>query len=835
MKKKIELKKLGQTGLFLLLALMSLTAAKAANLVVMNTNDSGAGSLRAAITTANSNGQADTITFDASVFGTLQTITLTSGELTIGADGTNPGRALTITGPGRDLLTISGGNSSRIFLADLFTVSSISGMTLTGGNGTGGVSTVQGRGGAVYLRSCNSVTLNDLLITDNAAANQGGGMGGENVRTFRMSDSVVSLNSVNGTTGGPAGGGLYLNFLAQAASDSKLSNVEVSSNTSNSSNTGAFISSNKLEIADSVFDSNTYNGSGGGGRGGLDVSANDGRVRDTSITGNNSRGNGGGLTVSTSGGDGVLILERLRVVGNTVLEGGDGGGIFRNGSSGKIVLKESLVAGNTSAPNSVPTGGDGAGIYSATGPFDIINTTITGNLTSGTDRGNGGGIYNDGGDLRIINSTIANNVAEGGNDSTDIWRGGGGISTDNGATTTVQNSIIAGNTANLGPDVRGSYISNGFNIVADTSNSGGFGSVGDQLNVDPLLDAGGLQNNGGATQTIALQTGSPAVNNGSNALAVNENGHPLRFDQRGNCFNRFINGATDIGAFEFGAAQLSGADADFDFDGDCRADISIFRPGPGEWWYLRSSDGGNRAFQFGSSSDTPVPADFTGDGRTDVAFWRESTGEWFILRSEDSSFYSFPFGSVGDVPVPSDFDGDGRADPAIYRPSDNSWFILNSGGGTTITSFGASGDLPVPADYDGDGRSDLAIYRPSDGSWWLNRSTSGLIVYNFGSSTDITVPGDYTGDGRVDVAFFRPASGEWFVLRSEDASFFSFPFGAAGDVPAAGDYDGDGRMDAAVFRPAESTWYINGSSSGVQIIGFGQNGDVPLPSVYNNP
>ncbi|NNE68620.1 MAG: hypothetical protein HKN33_18790, partial [Pyrinomonadaceae bacterium] len=38
----------------------------------------------------------------------------------------------------------------------------------------------------------------------------------------------------------------------------------------------------------------------------------------------------------------------------------------------------------------------------------------------------------------------------------------------------------------------------------------------------------------------------------------------------------------------------------FDFDGDSKTDVSIFRPGPGEWWYLRSSDGGNYAAQFGS-------------------------------------------------------------------------------------------------------------------------------------------------------------------------------------------------------------------------------------------
>lgn len=270
----------------------------------------------------------------------------------------------------------------------------------------------------------------------------------------------------------------------------------------------------------------------------------------------------------------------------------------------------------------------------------------------------------------------------------------------------------------------------------------------------------------------------------------------------------------------------------FDFDGDDKTDVSIFRPAPGEWWYLKSSDGGNRAFQFGTSADQVVPADYTGDGRSDVAFWRQSSGEWFILRSEDNSFYSFPFGTGGDIPAPGDFDGDGKDDPAIFRPTNQTWYILNSSGTTTIASFGASGDRPVPADYDGDGKTDLAIFRPSDGTWWLNRTTSGLVVYNFGSGTDKTVPDDYTGDGRADVAFFRPSSSEWFILRSEDTSFYSFPFGSSGDIPTPGDYDGDGKFDPAVFRPSNNTWYKFHSTNGFQAVTFGLTNDIPLPGAF---
>ena len=284
------------------------------------------------------------------------------------------------------------------------------------------------------------------------------------------------------------------------------------------------------------------------------------------------------------------------------------------------------------------------------------------------------------------------------------------------------------------------------------------------------------------------------------------------------------------------------ATAPFDFDGDGKTDISIFRPtgesGAGEWWSMRSSDGSHYGVQFGQSTDVITPADFTGDGKADIAFFRPSTGEWFVLRSEDGSFFSFPFGGAGDIPSPADFDGDGRTDPAVFRPSTGTWFILRSSDqGVSIVSFGSASDQPVPVDFDGDGRADIAIYRPlggtGGGEWWYLRSSDGEArAFAFGQPTDRALPADYTGDGKADVAFFRPSTGEWFILRSEDSSYFAFPFGNATDVPVPGDYDGDGQTDPAAFRPSTGTWFILRSTEGIQIVNFGSSGDLPVPGAF---
>lgn len=342
-----------------------------------------------------------------------------------------------------------------------------------------------------------------------------------------------------------------------------------------------------------------------------------------------------------------------------------------------------------------------------------------------------------------------------------------------------------------------------------------------------------------ALSTITSQTGQTV----SGSYSPEEFNPLSRFDGQSPqgtwTLNVSDNVAEDTGIFRRFGLDITTIPrkAPFDFDGDGRTDVSIYRPNVGEWWVLRSSNGTNFATQFGNSSDRTVPGDFTGDGVTDIAFWRPSSGEWYVLRSEDFSFFAFPFGASGDIPVPGDYDGDTWTDAAVYRPSSNTWFISKSSGGVDIRGFGAAGDKPVPADYDGDGKVDIAIYRPSgavSGEWWgIYSRNSSSFVRQFGAATDKPVHGDYTGDGRADIAIWRPSTGFWFVMRSENDSFYSVPFGANGDAPVPGDYDGDGKFDTAVFRPSNSTWFAQRSNGGGPLIqSFGQAGDIPTPSSY---
>jgi hypothetical protein len=277
------------------------------------------------------------------------------------------------------------------------------------------------------------------------------------------------------------------------------------------------------------------------------------------------------------------------------------------------------------------------------------------------------------------------------------------------------------------------------------------------------------------------------------------------------------------------------ARARFDFDGDGKTDISVFRPSTGNWHILQSSTIALLSQNWGLSTDRLAPADFDGDHKTDIAVFRPSTGAWYALRSSDSSVLSQFWGASGDVPTPADFDGDDKADLAVFRPSTGGWYILQSQSGTMRSlAFGSTGDVPVAGDYDGDGQADVAVYRPSDNGWYIYQSTTNTVrSLLFGTTGDAAVAGDYDGDGVYDVAVFRPSTGAWYMLKSATGTVGGVSWGLSSDRTVPGDYDGDGKVDVAVFRSSENSWYILNSFDGsIRTQAFGLTGDTAVPAAF---
>ncbi len=137
----------------------------------------GVCTLRAAVEEANALPGEQTIEFQLTGLGVPDVITLTSGtEIAITGD-------LIINGPGADQLIIDGGpGTNRIFYVD-FTSAEITGISLTGGNGSGTVGS--GNGGAIYGNG--AVVLDSVSVFENNATNGGGIFFSNGIHTVRNS------------------------------------------------------------------------------------------------------------------------------------------------------------------------------------------------------------------------------------------------------------------------------------------------------------------------------------------------------------------------------------------------------------------------------------------------------------------------------------------------------------------------------------------------------------------------------------------------------------------------------------------------------------------------
>ncbi len=868
--------------------------------VVTNTNDSGPGSLRQAILDSNSNPSASTINFDISGAG-IQTITpitpLPQISAPVSIDGTTqPGyngsplieingssvidvNGLQITAPNctvrglainRFYRVLGGGaiRSGYQIYVDITSRNNIISGNIIGTNaaGTAGFPAVSGLvQQGIYLENSPDNVIGGTTAVDrnlisglDTIAIEMNGVGttrtlvqGNYIGTDVTGNVPIGNNFYGISVGGPSNTfGGSLPGAGNVISSSRPYGIRIA----NSDKSGNVIQGNFIGTSADGMTAlpNFTSGVFIGGNPNTTIGGTSPNARNV-ISGNPQYG----VEMSPSGVTGILLQGNfvgINSAGTSALPNMMGGISIASGPvnvGGTVSGARNVISGNSGTGANF---GYGVGVFGSS-----MNTFIQGNYIgtrsdgSGAVPNTGSGIYVDGSRDFTIGGTdpgAANVLA---------YNGRAGVYVALGFDIAISHNSIYSNSGlgidlapegvtpnDLGDTDSGPNLLQNYPSLSDVSSNGRTTTVQGTLN---------SKSNSVFTLEFFSNTGCDSTSFGEGRTYIGS--QTVSTDGIGNAaFNavlptgvaggQFVTAtATDLvdNTSEFSACRSvvsisGGVPTIFDFDGDGKTDLSIFRPNGAtgsEWWYLKSSNGGNFATQFGSPTDKLVAADYTGDGKADIAFFRPSTGFWYILRSEDSSFYAFPFGANGDIPAPADFDGDGKADAAVFRPSTATWFIQNSGGGTTIQAFGAAGDVPVVGDYDGDGKADIAIFRPNGATgseWWILRSTAGLIATQFGTPTDKTVPGDYTGDGKTDIAIWRPSNGQWFILRSEDLSFYAFPFGSNGDIPVPGDYDGDGKTDAAVFRPSSSTWFAQGSTAGTIIQQFGSAGDVPVPNEF---
>ena len=250
----------------------------------------------------------------------------------------------------------------------------------------------------------------------------------------------------------------------------------------------------------------------------------------TIANGNAGTFQGGGIFSSGN----TLTVTNCTFSGNRALTGG---GIYNN--FGALTVTNSTFSGNSALVSSGATaaGGAGGGIFIYGGTAAITNCTFSGNsATSQTGPvpgfGLGGGVYNYA-TVTITNCTFSGNTAD---------SEGGGVYGYIEAEATLRNTIVANSTSG----------GNCADSITDGGNNLQFGgtvpnSCGAAIpTADPLL--GALASNGGPTQTMALPTGSPAIDGVTSASISDPS-----TDQRG--VARPQGALDDIGAYELDPPQ----------------------------------------------------------------------------------------------------------------------------------------------------------------------------------------------------------------------------------------------------------------------------------------
>ncbi|HKO60796.1 MAG TPA: choice-of-anchor Q domain-containing protein [Pyrinomonadaceae bacterium] len=435
----------------------------------------------------------------------------------------------------------------------------------------------------VVVQSCQVIGKGDSIVNEHTTLEaQGGGLASLTSNgNVTITESTFTGNSATGGNGG--------NFNNANAGWAKGGSV--------------YFEGGILEVQASRIERSTAVGGNGGNQdqngqtnGGFGGTAQGGGVwigggaanfnnttfKSTVATGGNSGTGGNGANPGgNADGGAIYTLGNVKVSNSTFhlagATGGNGGDAFGTFCFG--------------AHNAGDGGGARGGAIFADGGTLLINTaTFANNFAAGGHGGDGGqtnsglncGMHGAGGlahggavannnaaTVDIKHGTISLNNAQAGN--TGVNQGGankpprpaaegagGGIKVGP-ASVTLQNTIIAGNTAanglgdasgapTPGPNVDGTISSIGHNLIGVATEAVGFSGPGDKTGANPMLAA--IADNGGPTQTMALNAGSAAIDAGVAGAAVSDQrGRPRTFNDPA-VANAATSDATDIGAFE---------------------------------------------------------------------------------------------------------------------------------------------------------------------------------------------------------------------------------------------------------------------------------------------
>ena len=502
-----------------------------ATFTVTDTSDnaSDTGSLRYAIDNLASGSAASTNTINFSL-PSGSTVTLSNGALTIS-------QGVTISGPGADLLSVSGNNASNVFTINSFGVSvTMSGLTITGGNssygagllvnagtltannvvvsgnqatqngnGGGGIyagaagvvtmsnsaiinNTSAGVGAGIYEYLGSSVTLTNCTLAGNSAASNGGGI--YTYAPLTLADCTLSTNS------GFIGGGIYINGTTTVG----LGNTIVAGNSGSDPDVHGTFADDDYNLIGSTTGSSGFTGSHDHKNVSADLSAlgSYGGPTETMAleAGSPALGagnpNAGGLPTTDERGfarivSGAVDIGAFQTQSNPYQVNATDDSATGGTAAGSLTLRDAVNLDNALAPSSGATITFDSTVFATAQTITLDGTALTLTNTSGTQTitGPAAGVTvsgNNASRVFVINSGVTASVSgltiTGGN-ATGSGSAGSGGAIDNLGTLMLNNATISGNTSsgNGGGGVGGNLYDAGTATVTNCIISGntGFG------------------------------------------------------------------------------------------------------------------------------------------------------------------------------------------------------------------------------------------------------------------------------------------------------------------------------------------------------------------------
>ena len=318
----------------------------------------------------------DTIVFATGLSGT---ILLTQGELELNNN-------ITISGPGKDLLTIDANGASRIFY--ICSDSTIEGVTITGGS--------ESHGGGLYDECGGTTTLRNVLVTGNTATSGVGG--GVEVENLILIDSVIE-----GNTASESGGGVYASGYLTMSGSVISGNV---AGVAKGGGGGAFVSGN-ITISDSTFDDNSARSCGGGLYAG--VSGGTVTITDSTFSNNTATTSYGGA-IDIDGNYNTVVIANTTITGNSATLGGGLHVDYGNEAS----LFMDTISGNSATSTDALYSGGGVHVYGDTTypvTLTMVGTIVSGNTAAAGPADIGVGTSSTSGpNLATINDSLIGDV-----------------------------------------------------------------------------------------------------------------------------------------------------------------------------------------------------------------------------------------------------------------------------------------------------------------------------------------------------------------------------------------------------------------------------------------